>query len=623
MAYLSSICLEKNLIAVKDKSSVKLFDTKKNELIQTHLIKNSNITNFELKLVEETVFLIVSDNQGQIHCYNINKNELITKVKIHEGEIMRIKVIGNIIYSLSKGGIKKAIIHQNNLDISDSIKINLKKDQSISNFDVDPKEKYLIYSVGNKIKLHYLKKKETNDTTILNYSHGIHILKFSDDGKFILSNSSEDNFIHIFPIVIKNGLIEKSSQTIPLSINFSATETHLIQVDKDILHAFAWNRENLHILYIELNSWKEGGIIKPKAEITFESKDLISMTPVLNNTYQSLFIVYGHLLSQNSLITKTIKYSKNSKNIKELVMKINSKTEQPQTSHKDPLPKTDKYTVLNEIQINDNQLSTDNTNSIEENEFRKILHSKQPKHELMQKLTSSKEKISLFNIIKNSVINNDHQTFEWALDQKDSNIIEETVKQFDNEILTKFLAKFIDLFQSNVFYKRNIISWLTLLFKYHFFTILTLDKTTLENLKRIQTLIDGRTKNLNKLIEVEGKLGNLINIFSTTSKTTLNSGEIKPAKEKQYEPLLIYNESDSEEENQKKINEKLKKKNIKKTDNKSFSQKLQEGEDVEMDEDEMIMADDEIYNNEDFDEMQVDNEEQAEDEDDEEEEVDE
>lgn len=117
----------------------------------------------------------------------------------------------------------------------------------------------------------------------------------------------------------------------------------------------------------------------------------------------------------------------------------------------------------------------------------------------------------------------------------------------DPELITRFIEKFVHIIQAPSFYKKNLLPWLNSLFQIHFFTLASMNQDHLAALKQVQTLIANRTKNLNRLLEVQSKLDNLANIFGSTST---RENTISSAKKSTYEPLLVYNESDSEEETQ-------------------------------------------------------------------------
>ena len=74
-----------------------------------------------------------------------------------------------------------------------------------------------------------------------------------------------------------------------------------------------------------------------------------------------------------------------------------------------------------------------------------------------EKLITDTNNITLFNALYNSLINKDHKSFIFCIQQKNEILIEETVKQMNNDCLGKFIEKSLDIFQSNSFYLNQII----------------------------------------------------------------------------------------------------------------------------------------------------------------------
>lgn len=70
----------------------------------------------------------------------------------------------------------------------------------------------------------------------------------------------------------------------------------------------------------------------------------------------------------------------------------------------------------------------------------------------------SDDNITLFNALYNSLINKDNKSFLFCIQQKNETLIEETVKQMNNDCIEKFIEKSLDIFQSNS-YSIYIISF--------------------------------------------------------------------------------------------------------------------------------------------------------------------
>jgi hypothetical protein len=116
----------------------------------------------------------------------------------------------------------------------------------------------------------------------------------------------------------------------------------------------------------------------------------------------------------------------------------------------------------------------------------------------------------------------------------------------ENTDIEAFLVKIIENFESSTMFKKNLVMWLECLLRLHFLTILSLPAKTLDKLKNLQTLIKNRTKSFNKVVEVKSKLENLMTIFGANK--VVKNAQNQLSEFKNYTPMGIYNESDSEDE---------------------------------------------------------------------------
>ena len=169
----------------------------------------------------------------------------------------------------------------------------------------------------------------------------------------------------------------------------------------------------------------------------------------------------------------------------------------------------------------------------------------------------SSNNITLFNALYNSLINKDHKSFLFCIQQNNDTLIEETVKQMNNDCLNKFIEKSLDIFQSNSFYTKNILPWMKKIIKLKKVNLLT--KNNVENLCKIQIYINEKVKCFNNLCILRQKMNKINEIFSPIPKEKVenflkkqkneeeknNSGDGKPVI---FEPLLTYYESEDEDE---------------------------------------------------------------------------
>ena len=184
--------------------------------------------------------------------------------------------------------------------------------------------------------------------------------------------------------------------------------------------------------------------------------------------------------------------------------------------------------------------------------------------EIPSKLLSSyenKEKsqdnnITLFNALYNSLINKDHKSFLFCIQQNNEILIEETVKQMNSDCLLKFIEKSVDIFQSNSFYSKMLLPWLKNVIKHKKLEIFR--KKNIENLKKIQVFIKDKIKCFDALCVLKHKIEKINQIFCENKKNKYpevnkekNNDEknnINDDKPIIFEPLLTYYESEDEEE---------------------------------------------------------------------------
>lgn len=113
----------------------------------------------------------------------------------------------------------------------------------------------------------------------------------------------------------------------------------------------------------------------------------------------------------------------------------------------------------------------------------------------------------------------------------------------DAELIASFVNKIIDILQSNIYYRKNIIPWIRLIFEKHFAIILNLPLRTIENFNIIKQLISNRTQYKEKLENLHAKLKFINDYYHDISKNK----PVEIEEKKEYAPLLEYYESDDEE----------------------------------------------------------------------------
>ena len=216
----------------------------------------------------------------------------------------------------------------------------------------------------------------------------------------------------------------------------------------------------------------------------------------------------------------------------------------------------------------------------------------------------SDDNITLFNALYNSLINKDNKSFLFCIQQKNETLIEETVKQMNNDCIEKFIEKSLDIFQSNSYsiYAKSILSWIKNVIKFK--KIYLLSKNNIENLLKIQIYIKDKIKCFNNLSLLKQKMekmntilypakGNKDNFFKKNDN--INNNMENSNKPIIFEPLLTYYESEDEEDKNEK--NKMKKEGFLK-----IEEEMEE-EDVEMEDENEKEESEEDYFDEEIDNM--------------------
>ena len=156
--------------------------------------------------------------------------------------------------------------------------------------------------------------------------------------------------------------------------------------------------------------------------------------------------------------------------------------------------------------------------------------------------TPDKSKVTLLNAMKNALINKDNDSFIWCLSQNDSTLISDTVRSMDGDVLALFMNKVVDLFQSSNLSKKNITIWMNQILQMHKYKLLSMEKSTIENLIKIKNQID----NYVKYYTLFKRIGKKVDLVSSKILKKENDEDDN----KQNVPALIYAESDDEKESE-------------------------------------------------------------------------
>lgn len=329
--------------------------------------------------------------------------KLFIILELHEEEIIKLKVsqTRNILYTLDRlGNVKVTDFFK--AQIKNIVKLELGLETEF--FDVDRKEKFILFNKGPKIQLYSLDN--GNTITLGSHSSKIKNLHFSDDGQFIVSSTNKDYSVFVW---------NKKAKDTPLFIlqtTFIPTLIKINQIEKGIYHSFVCNKSKLQGFKLIVDELTPNHPVNFNFEIEFVEKNLLNID-FINNGSNSAFSLVALIGNPYNLVTKQIKYANNSKNFKNINSKISINNSNNEDDSKDKIKsKAGNAThVLNDIEMNTEYTKTD----LENNDLAKSFRNLNNDGKVSLK---GGDKISLVNIINNSIINNDNKNFEWALNQK-------------------------------------------------------------------------------------------------------------------------------------------------------------------------------------------------------------
>lgn len=334
-------------------------------------------------------------------------------------------------------------------------------------FDVDCEEKHIVYSKGSKIRLLSLEAlaKQSNcnfnsvkqcTTKIGLHSQEITSIKFSSDAKFILSATLRDYVTSVWHLKTKD---------VPLfTIQncFFPLENFMLKINKGIYHAISVSRENVSVFKIDLKDIDPNEPLKPlfsaacaqsnllgvycgdiaakeKKDVLDYSKDNDADAKKNNKDDKIFSLFYGnHFRIERKNVCYSEKANKEEVRKEEITISFNEKALSNQDRNlsinngkgangKNVVVNSNKFKILNEIEMSKNEINVvDNAENLVGLDNKKngqgliLVDSSHSKSNNAgdTELTSADTKISLLNIIRNSLINNDINQFEWALDQK-------------------------------------------------------------------------------------------------------------------------------------------------------------------------------------------------------------
>lgn len=150
---------------------------------------------------------------------------------------------------------------------------------------------------------------------------------------------------------------------------------------------------------------------------------------------------------------------------------------------------------------------------------------------------------SLATILQQALVSEDKDQIDWLLSQRDLAVIDKTLVQIkDSKTITSLFRVILQKYQQQN--PTEIISltlWLKQLLKLHWGTLLqSKDATSFESLLSLKHFIEAKTKHLNSILSVKGKLEMLKNCYTmqdATQKYWKIKSNLKKGKD---EEALIY-----------------------------------------------------------------------------------
>ena len=273
------------------------------------------------------------------------------------------------------------------------------------------------------------------------HSLEINKLKFSSDSKFFLTSTIRDYNISVWHL--KN----KEFPLFTFQNSFFPLDNYMLKVSKGMYHAISISRENISVYKIDLREMNPNEPLQPSFSATFPQNNLVGIfshedeknykksdfeqDEKTENSEKIISAFYGNLLR---IEKKNISYSDklNKLDVKQgkITILLNNLTDRnnPKNSKAKVIVNNNRLKILNEIEMSKNEL--DNLNLDKENKVdyskknnlifanEENINNKTSENNQGHELISTDNKISLLNVIKNSLINNDINQFEWALDQK-------------------------------------------------------------------------------------------------------------------------------------------------------------------------------------------------------------
>lgn len=558
----------KQTLILKSKSKLSIYNTIQQKVVHQIAISSSDpILEYHLTSSNNKILLIYVLNSGILNIFNVDDLQSLFAKKVCD-DVKKVSANSETVALLNGAGTVK---------LFDILTFEIKKEVKVGSSSakscllIDTKSKNLIYNSNNSVYVHNIKSDEAKE--IYTVSEKINYVKLSNDRHSIIVSSN----IYFVNIIDFNG-----SPQATLQLSQSASNIKLFKIasgkkDKVVKHlALCYN--NTHIVcYYYIG--EPTTYITSQTGFEIQAGNLIAVN--FDEERKTISAYYGDLSRVNS---KTLSLFDKSNELKTGIVLIKS-TEGNKESQEKESQINSNYKVLNDSDIyNNNCLSSldlENNEFFETNKNSKLASNSKGKTKLEDK------GVTILDSFNSALANNDNDRFDWVVSQNVN--VDSTVKLLSIEQIESFLSKACERFNSKV--QKGIVIWLESIFRHHF-SILPVNQ-----LKKLEALIIAKTMNYSVLLETQAKIELLSDLKSTLVSNDQNkiTKSKKQAENKEIKPLLVYYESD--DENEKKLEEKIKilSKNSKKSGKANGKSKaVSKAEDLDMDIDDLD-ADDVDY----------------------------
>ncbi|KAL4464741.1 hypothetical protein ABPG74_011302 [Tetrahymena malaccensis] len=572
--------------------------TEQKILLQKEFL-NTQIESLDLAKKKGLEIVVFANNQGKVLLYNVKNQEQSVLAKSHTGSVFDIKFNEDSTHFYTISSDKK--LFKYDLQLKDVTYVKeIKRKNLLESGVLAPVKDNVLFAYENKLTL----LDTVSDSEVLKYKghsknikmirvakNNTHFATFSDEGFINVYNIKEEKPVHSVNILSKSNLVNFVFE------NTSKNAFTIVALHHDFVETweFTISKQQDETKVIQ-NSNKS-------IKLTQTNILYIAHSPVKTST---ISVAYGNNVSVQFQNVKAFTDNKfDFEEFKKSILTINAKKEVKVSKQAEIENKEKEVYVLNEK----DQTETKNLNSMETEEDKQA--NNETILEYVKKVdTNNESKIPEINSVQSLAVvllqalqNNDTQLIDFCLEKDNEDLIDQTVRGMISTKVIILLEKLYERLNTLPYKGRNLGRWLKAILKYHS-TILITSPSIHVKLQPLMVLIENRTKNIDKLIGLRGKIDMVLALRRQT-KVEQEASNAASTDEIKRKPLVVYEEGDNtiEEEDKRKILQKPKsKKNSKKAKDEEFSDSVSESDSEEEDQDDDdIMGSDESDVDKDFD----------------------